>query len=284
MGKNTKDNFIIVLLVLLVIGIVGFIFFYLKKSDTDSFSSSYSIDSTLLDSYAKFPNGKAMTFAIIRNPSINSANKYIYIDDFKLITSSKLKEVGYIVNFTSDNKVLEISSYDNAYNCKIARFSSVNPYILTEKQSTELSNIYEKLIEEECAKQGIAKGSDTYYDVYFDIYTKIDPSTSNISEFYSKYKINKFASFSSFPHDVMQNAWNLLGVNISEFQYNSTSITGNVSRTMYKGNGKEANSYTITNIDGYSFAGLFLQLETFNDNTDDASDYYVTFCPYSSEN
>lgn len=163
------------------------------------------------------PNGTAYQLEIknIKEETLNNGTKIdkMTVNNFKLTISGKLKEQGYRTELSKNNTVLNIISNDNLYRCKIAMFSDVTPYILTDDQKTELNNLYEELAKEACDKKGISKSDDNYYEVYYDEYYKLDVTNKKIAAFYSKYNLNRYTSFESFTNEEYKKAWELVGVN-----------------------------------------------------------------------
>ena len=116
------------------------------------------------------------------------------MDDCVFTISDKLNKNGYEMELTNDDKVLSITSKDGLYSCKIARFSSINPFELTEDQEKKLADIYDKLSDEAYEKINVSKDDENYYDVFFEQYDKEKENSKELADFYDDNNINRFTS------------------------------------------------------------------------------------------
>ena len=145
----------------------------------------------------KEPDGKPYVLQVKKiekaDANLNTTNlDHIFINDFNLMISGKLKEIGYDIKFNKDKTILNIVSKDNKYSCKLVCFSDKAPYQLNEEQQKELNEI-------------VSTGGD-------------------VNSFYKKYNINKYTSFDGFSDSEMKAAWNLIGVSEEDLQDKSESI------------------------------------------------------------
>ena len=58
----------------------------------------------------------------------------ILINDFTLSIPPKLKEVGYNIELSDDDTIINITSKDETYSCKIAKFSNTVPYEFSDNE------------------------------------------------------------------------------------------------------------------------------------------------------
>lgn len=298
-GKQMKkDNMVttilIVSIIVVIVGIGGVLIFLFNgmhkhknqtnivelSDNNETVSQEQNVSSNEVSSN-KEPDGTAMELAIkeTKEQNINNGTRkvdFVYIDDFVITIPTKLKEEGYEINLTNHNKVLDITSNDNLYHCKIARFSSVNPYELTEEQENELADLYDEIAMQECKKLGVSEDDDNYYDVYYEEYDKIDASNSNIVKFYRQYGINPYTRFEGFSKDEMENAWNIFDMHIDGLEWNANNEAGGIRKATYKGDNTTAYTYEIDGNQN-SFAGMFLQIETFAGDDSEVDDYEVDF-------
>lgn len=268
-----ESKFIYIALIVIVL-LAGVLIYKVNKTPKNSEQlPNEIIKENKSENFSKYnSNGKAQQLSIKEtkeqkvNVGTNQETKvdYITIDNFVITIPSKLKQIGYNIELTNNNTVINITSNDNSYNCKIARFSDKSPYELTEDQETELNNIYDELAEEACSKLGVSKDDDNYYEVFYDEYDKIDSSNERISSFYNKYNIDKYTSFSGFTSEELINAWELIGVNSNNIgSWNSNNRYGGILKTTYKSDTRTSYLWEI-GTDENAFNGLFLQTQTYN--------------------
>lgn len=300
--NKKKDNIIMIILItliiLLIIGICVIVFF-LYKNNKNNYPTALNLSNdnetsnrieninTMLDKNNdknnNEPNGTAMKLKIgeikekeVMNDYTDKAD-FIYIDDFVLCISGELKLKGYKINLINDDKVLDITSNDNSYNCKIARFSNENPYELTDEQYDELEELYNKIAYEQCEKLGISEDDDNYDEIYEEEYDKIDISNNKVKEYYDNHNINRYTSFSGFTHNEKENAYDLLDINMNDFEFSSSSKAF-AKETKYNNN-RENKTVTLYEMDDKScaFAGLFIKLETKSEEDTDCDADFWTF-------
>ena len=191
----------------------------------------------------------------------------ILMDDCVFTISDKLNKNGYEMELTNDDKVLSITSKDGLYSCKIARFSSINPFELTEDQEKKLADIYDKLSDEAYEKINVSKDDENYYDVFFEQYDKEKENSKELADFYDDNNINRFTSFDGFTErEMKENVWGLLDINTDELEW----IMENKSwyrNLLYKTSDSDVHLCELSK-EKLPFAGIFVIMETYEGDYD----------------
>lgn len=312
MLDNIKDRLIMIILIVLIIviliaGVFGYLFFVKNSNDNTSSKStenakaetssqntlSSTPENTINDqnnvntnnlnqntTNNNAPNGSLypLNLGEVKEQRVTTNNgeestDIINIDDFSLITSVKLKQVGYNMELTDNNTVLNIKSNDGLYSFKLIRLSNVTPYSLDENQETELDEILDRIAKAALSARGVTEDMDNYYDVYYEEYDNAKTSDEALN-FYSRYGINRYTSMSGYTTYEILNIRNLLGVNGVEFTSTYTNDAGGMSKSTYIFNNGKYQEIEITE-DMYPYNGIFMIVENYNGSEDD--DYSVEF-------